>query len=134
MMLKRKKRFNINVEDTGSLNDIAFLLIIFFIVIATFNTNKGFILGLPQKNSSKIVNVEEIIKIVLTKDNKLLYKDESISLSDAEKIVSEKLKIRPNMTFLLKIEPEAKYQDVVNIVDVMRKLNIDNFSFSMIEE
>ena len=134
MNIKRKRKKLLNIADSGALSDLAFLLIIFFIVIAVFNVNKGFILGLPQKGSTKIVNVENIIKIILTKDNNLIYNDQNIKLNEVEKLVKEKLKARPNMTFLLKINPETKYQDVVTVVDSILSLNVDNFSFSMIEE
>ena len=134
MNIKRKRKKIINIADSGALSDLAFLLIIFFIVIAVFNVNKGFLLGLPQKGSTKIVNVEDIIKVILTKDNELIYNDHNVRLNEIEKIVKERLEVKPNMTFLLKINPEARYQDVVNVVDSILTLNVDNFSFSMIEE
>lgn len=134
LKLNKKKRDMMSIADSGALSDLAFLLIIFFIVIAVFNVNIGFMLGLPQKQSTKIVNVEDIIKVQLTSKNELLYKEETKSLGDIEKLVEERLKVRPNMTFLLKISPKAKYQEVVNVVDVMRKLEVENFSFSMDKE
>ena len=134
MKIKRKKKKIINIADSGALSDLAFLLIIFFIVIAVFSVNKGFILGLPQKGSTKIVNVEDIIKITLTEENNLIFENKNIELNEVEEIVKDRLKERPNMTFLLKISPEAGYQDVVTVVDTVLRLNVDNFSFSMIEE
>ena len=134
MKIKRKQKKILNIADSGALSDLAFLLIIFFIVIAVFNVNKGFILGLPQKGSTKIVNVEDIIKVILTKNNELIYNDQKINLNEVEKLVKERLEVRPNMTFLLKISPETRYQNVVNVVDTILTLNVDNFSFSMIEE
>lgn len=134
MKIKRKKLGGINIADSGALSDLAFLLIIFFIVIAVFNVNKGFLLGLPQKKSTKIVNVEDIIKVTLYEDGKLFYKDTEITLADMSDMVKEKIEARPNMTFLLKIAPETKYQDVVSAVDTILQLDVDNFSFSMLEE
>lgn len=132
--MKRQKRKSLNIADSGALSDLAFLLIIFFIVIAVFNINKGIILGLPQKDSTKIINVSDIIKITLNENNQLIYEDKNINLNQIEEIIKDRLKVRPNMTFLLKISPEAKYQDVVSVVDTVLRLNVDNFSFSMIEE
>ena len=134
MNIKRKRKKLLNIADSGALSDLAFLLIIFFIIIAVFNVNKGFLLGLPQKGSTKIVNIEDIIKVILTKDNNLIYNDHDIKLEELEKLVKERINVRPNMTFLLKISPEAKYQNVVSVVDSILSLNVDNFSFSMIEE
>lgn len=126
---KRKKR--IDVAESGVLSDIAFLLIIFFIVIAVFNVNTGFILGLPRKNSSKIVNVEDIVKARLEQDGSLLYENRRITLDFLENTVVERLKLRPNMTFLLTIHPDTPYQYVVDIVNLVRKDQVENFSFRM---
>ena len=132
MKIKRRKTKNINIADSGALSDIAFLLIIFFIVIAVFSINKGFMLGLPKKSSSKIVHVDDIIKVTLTDENNLLYNEKITSLDEIEEIVSNKLKNHPNMTFLLKIHPDTNYQNVVNVLNIVQKLNIENFSFSML--
>ena len=35
------------------------------------------------------------------------------------------------MTFLLTIDPEASYQNVVDVISVIRKLKVENFSFRM---
>lgn len=129
--IKRKKRFD--VSDSGALSDLAFLLIIFFIVIAVFNINRGFILGLPKKNSSKLVNTEEIIKVTLTSTNEILYQDNPVEMAQLEEIIDERLRIKPNMTILFKVSPEARYQDVVYIVEAVRKRDVENFSFSMLK-
>ncbi|MCG8568790.1 MAG: biopolymer transporter ExbD [Spirochaetes bacterium] len=134
MKIKVKRRKRIDVADSGALSDLAFLLIIFFIVIAVFNINKGFMLSLPQKNSSKIVNTSDIIKIFINNDGQIVYDDKIITHLELEDIVAQRLKIRPNMTFLLKIDPEAQYQNMVTVVDIVQKLDVDNFSFSMSKE
>jgi biopolymer transport protein ExbD len=41
--------------DSGASSDIAFLLIIYFIVIAGFNINNGFLMNLPEKNSTRFI-------------------------------------------------------------------------------
>lgn len=134
MLLKKEKKKMIDPSESGSLNDLAFLLIIYFIVIATFNVNQGFILGLPQKLSSKIVNTEDIIKINLKEDGDLYYKGDKVDYTQLESLIKERLKVRPNMTFMLKIAPDTAYQNVVSVIDIVKKLKVDNFSFSMEKE
>lgn len=131
MLIKRGKKSALNPSDSGSLNDLAFLLIIYFIIIATFNVNQGFILSLPQKSSSKIVNTEDIIRVNLDETGNLYFDKRKIDYKELEEIIVDKLKIRPNMTFLLKIHPDSAYQNVVYAVDIVKKLKVDNFSFSM---
>jgi len=131
MLINREKKKMMDPSESGSLNDLAFLLIIYFIIIATFNVNQGFILSLPQKSSSKIVNIEDIIKVNLNKDGELSFKDQKVSYKELEELIVDRLKVRPNMTFLLKIDPDTAYQNVVYVVDIVKKLKVDNFSFSM---
>lgn len=134
MKIKSKKKKAIDIADSGALSDLAFLLIVFFIVIAVFNINKGFILGLPQKNSTKILNTKDIISVNLTKDNTLFFNNRVYEPEELEEHVAEMLNERPNLTFMLKISGEAEYQNVVNIVDMIEKIDVENFSFSLLEE
>jgi biopolymer transport protein ExbD len=133
MNLKRKSKRHLDIANSGALSDLAFLLIIFFIVVAVFNINKGFILLLPKKDSVKIINVKDIIKVTLKENGTLVYDDKAIIQPELEEIVKENLSQYPNMTFLLSIHPEVPYQRVVHIVDMVRKLQVENFSFSMME-
>lgn len=131
-MIKRFVRHNVeDAGSSGSLNDLSFLLIIFFIVIAGFNVNKGFLLNLPSKEKPILVNNQDIIKCSLSADGSLFLNGESLSLEVLEEKVSEKLAKWPNMTFLLTISPESSYQDVVNVISEIRKLKVENFSFRM---
>ena len=131
MKIKTRKKRNIDIAESGALSDLAFLLIIFFIVIAVFNINNGFILGLPQKNSIRIVNTQDIIKINLEANGTVLINKDPVTIPVMEEKISANLQHHPNMTVLLKIHPEVSYQSVVSIIEIVRKLEVDNFSFTM---
>ena len=131
------KRFMKHAPDdsssSGALNDLSFLLIIFFIVIAGFNVNKGFLLNLPVKDKPRIVKTDDLMKCRLTPDGSILMDDKSLSLEELRTAVSEKKAEWPNMTFLLMISPETEYQHVVDIIYEIKQLKIENFSFRMEE-
>lgn len=131
MKIRRKRKKRIDIAESGALSDLAFLLIVFFIVIAVFNNNRGFLLELPRPNSTKIVNIKDIIKIRLNDRGQILVEDGPVSLLKLEKMVENNLAVYPNMTFLLHIHPDAVYQDVVDVVNMVRQLKVENFSFSM---
>ena len=131
MKIKTRKKRNIDIAESGALSDLAFLLIIFFIVIAVFNINNGFILGLPQKDSIRIVNTQDIIKINLEANGTVLINKDPVTIPVMEEKISANLQHHPNMTVLLKIHPEVSYQSVVSIIEIVRKLEVDNFSFTM---
>ena len=131
-MIKRPPRRNIeDSSSSGALNDLSFLLIIFFIVIAGFNGNKGFLLNLPSKEKPIVVNTNDILKCELDKNGALFLDEQEIKLEALSKKISEKLRTQPNMTFLLTINPETHYQNVIDVVAAIRKLKVENFSFRM---
>ncbi|MEE1181484.1 MAG: biopolymer transporter ExbD [Treponema sp.] len=131
-MIKRFVRHKVDdAGSSGSLNDLSFLLIIFFIVIAGFNVNKGFLLNLPSKEKPIVVNTQDIIKCSLNGDGKIFLEESEIEITELSKKISDKLVTWPNMTFLLTIDPDTPYQKVVDVISVIRKLKVENFSFRM---
>ncbi|MBR3542668.1 MAG: biopolymer transporter ExbD [Treponema sp.] len=131
-MIRRQPRRNVeDSSSSGALNDLSFLLIIFFIVIAGFNVNKGFLLNLPSKEKPIVVNTNDILKCDLDQNGALFLDGQEIKLEALSKKISDKLKAQPNMTFLLTINPETHYQNVIDVVAAIRKLKVENFSFRM---
>ena len=131
-MIKRPPRRNTeDSSSSGALNDLSFLLIIFFIVIAGFNVNKGFLLNLPSKEKPIVINTNDILKCDLDQNGALFIDGQEIKLEALSKKISDKLKTQPNMTFLLTINPETHYQNVIDVVAAIRKLKVENFSFRM---
>ena len=115
----------------GSLQDLSFLLIIFFIVIAGFNVNKGFLLNLPSKEKPRVVHQEDLIRCNLNKNEELVLNGKVVSIDELSKFVSEKKKLWPNLTFLLLIDPDATYQSVIDVIYMVRQQKVENFSFRM---
>ncbi len=126
-----KRRCPNDPGDSGALNDLSFLLIIFFIVIAGFNINKGFLIDLPDNQKPRVVNTNDLLKCFVGSDGNLFIDGKSI---DREALFLElrgKKSQYPNMTFLLVIHPETPWQHVVAIIHDTRRLDIENFSFRM---
>ncbi|MBP5697749.1 MAG: biopolymer transporter ExbD [Treponema sp.] len=131
-MIKRLTRRNLeDAGSSGSLNDLSFLLIIFFIVIAGFNVNKGFLLNLPSKEKPIVVNTQDILKCNLSAEGRIFMDGSEIRMEDLSVKISEKLRTWPNLTFLLTINSETPYQKVVDVISTIRSLKVENFSFRM---
>ena len=129
------KRFMKHTPDdsssSGALNDLSFLLIIFFIVIAGFNVNKGFLLNLPVKDKPRIVKTDDLMKCRLTASGLIYVDDKCLTIDELRTAVAEKKAEWPNMTFLLLIDAETEYQHVVDIIYEIKQQKIENFSFKM---
>lgn len=131
MKVKILRRKGTDIGESGTLSDLAFLLIIFFIVIAVFNVNQGFLLGLPHSGSKRIVQKHDLLRVELTRRGELRIEGKPASI---ENLVARALALRqerPNMIVALQIDPETPYQWVVDVLDLMRRIDIDNFSFRM---
>ncbi|MDR2149876.1 MAG: biopolymer transporter ExbD [Spirochaetaceae bacterium] len=135
MKLKRRRRHGI--ADSSASSDIAFLLIIYFLVIAGFTVNKGFLLGLPAKESTRIVKPQNVIRFRLDKDGTLWYKDAPLDFSGAEQELRGLFGEEPDqsdMVVSLSIASQAPWQSVVSFVELLQaKIGIQSFSFKMDE-
>ena len=88
-------------------------------------------LNLPSKEKPIVVNTNDILKCELDQNGALFLDGQEIKLEALSKKISDKLKAQPNMTFLLTINPETHYQNVIDVVAAIRKLKVENFSFRM---
>ncbi|WP_157637769.1 ExbD/TolR family protein [Flexithrix dorotheae] len=81
-----KKRSNKKVEiNSGSMADIAFLLLIFFLVTTTIASEKGIMMLLPPKiDNPEIVDIKNknLFKILINGNDELLVEEERISIGD----------------------------------------------------
>ena len=79
-LYRRKKQ---TFLDSAASSDLAFLLIIYFIVIAGFNINTGFLMNLPAKDSTRVIQREDLLRFELDADGHVIYKDEQLGFAEA---------------------------------------------------
>jgi biopolymer transport protein ExbD len=132
MKLLRKKRAA--ADGSSASSDIAFLLIIYFIVIAGFNVNKGFLMNLPAKDSSRLILKEDLLRFELDNEGSIIYQDNVIARAEAERLIKTGINSNPNIAVILAISANAPWQQVVSFVESAQKLQIDSFSFTMKED
>jgi biopolymer transport protein ExbD len=124
---RRQKAF----VDSGASSDIAFLLIIYFIVIAGFNINYGFLMNLPEKDSMRLILKDDLMRFELDRTGSLRYQGETVDPAAAERRIRLAVAIRPNLAVVLAVAPETPWQRVVSFVELVQNLKVDSFSFSL---
>ncbi|MDR1251603.1 MAG: biopolymer transporter ExbD [Treponema sp.] len=129
--MKLKRRTRQGFADSSAASDMAFLLIIYFIVIAGFNVNKGFLMNLPAKDSTRFILREDMLRFYMDGEGNIIYDDAPIDIPSAEAMIRSARQINPNIALILSIDPRAKWQPVVSFVELVQDLAIDSFSFSM---
>ena len=129
MKLKRKKKPGILESSVAS--DLAFLLIIYFIVIAGFNINQGFLINLPAKDSTRIILREDLLRFEMDSYGNIIYNEQIVTVSEARIIVIAGKEGNPDIAVILTIDPMAQWQNVVSFVEIAQHQRIEAFSFSM---
>jgi biopolymer transport protein ExbD len=118
-------------EESSALSDLAFLLIIYFIVIAGFNINKGFLMNLPAKDSTRFVLKDDLLRFELAESGALYYQGGPVDMAAAEKEIKHMAALRPNLAVVLTVNPETPWQRVVAFVELAQRLEVESFSFTM---
>jgi biopolymer transport protein ExbD len=119
--------------ESAAAGDLAFILIIYFIVIAGFNINRGFLVNLPERDSARLILKDDLMRFELDETGALLYQGQIRSAAAAEAEIRAAVNARPNLAVVLRAAPEAPWQGVVSFVELAQKLKVDSFSFTMKE-
>jgi biopolymer transport protein ExbD len=131
MKIRRGNR--LGFSETSASSDVAFLLIIYFLVIAGFNVNFGFLLNLPAKGATRVVLKNDLLRFDLDARGELSSNGRALTLAQAESGIRSAVGSRPGLAVLLSIDPAAPWQSVVSFVALAQKLNVESFSFKMKE-
>jgi biopolymer transport protein ExbD len=129
MKLRRRKRSVF--EETTANSDIAFLLIIYFMVIAGFNVNMGFLMNLPAKDSTRLVLKNDLMRFDLDAQGNILFQGKPVGFEKAERDIAGAAALRPNLAVVLSVDPASPWQSVVSFVSLAQKLKVNSFSFHM---
>ena len=117
MKLKRRE---VNAEiPTASMADIAFLLIIFFMVTAVFSATKGLEFKLPKEQQQEGGEAEEATFIRVNPDSSILVDCKPMQASEILNYLEPRLTRNPEKPVILYTDPYAPYQAMIAVYDVL---------------
>ena len=128
-MIKKQRR-PMQEINSSSMADIAFLLLIFFLVTTTISMDKGISLVLPSEGNELEVNRKNIVNILMNESGKVLMDDKSIKVKDIRGKVERKLAGNPNLIFSVQTHPRTKYQDYLNVLDQLKEAKATKISIA----
>ena len=128
-MIKKQRR-PIQEINSSSMADIAFLLLVFFLVTTTISMDKGISLVLPSEGNELEVNRKNIINILMNESGKVLLDDKPTKMKAIKGIVAFKLAANPNLIFSVQTHPRTKYQDYLNVLDQLKEAKATKISIA----
>jgi len=124
-LMKKKKKEAMGELQLDSTADVAFLLLIFFIVTTIFAAEQGLTLVLPgkQKKDEDVVKVKEsnIATIFVHQDNRLTLDKKPIQINGIMRAIEDRISANPKLVVMLKIHPEANYGMMVACLDELKQ-------------
>ena len=128
-MIKKQRR-PMQEINSSSMADIAFLLLVFFLVTTTISMDKGISLVLPSEGNELEVNRKNIVNILMNESGKILLDDKPTKISAVRGIVERKIASNPNLIFSVQTHPRTKYQDYLNILDQLKEAKATKISIA----
>ena len=90
-MLGKKRRFRGGEIPTSSMADIAFLLLIFFLVTTTIDMDKGLGLVLPAEGEEIEINKKNILNCLINSSGNVLLGGDPVEIRNLSRTVRQKI-------------------------------------------
>ena len=120
--MKLKKDKPSDEIPTSSMADIAFLLIIYFMVTTTFAATRGLDFSLPQEEDTPpMVEKEEAVLIEIQAGGALIVDQKPMQLDEILEYLKPKLERNPRKPVIIRPQQNAAYGDMVNVFDELRQ-------------
>ncbi len=127
-----KRRVSIRIDMTPMV-DIAFLLLIFFMVTTVFRKPQAMEVNLPPKNQTVDVPQSNVMTIFVRPDDHMYWRmaDGALtatSMKDLNSLLSENLKLNADLIILVKMNRTASYKTMVDVMDELEVADMTRFS------
>ncbi len=129
MILEKRKKQPAEIP-TSSMADIAFLLLIFFLVTTTIDMDKGLTLVLPAPGEEKEIPKENISNLLINAAGNVMLDEEFIPLSQIARTVRIKILNNENLIISVKTDRETDYQVFVSVLDQLKMADATRISIA----
>lgn len=117
--------------DLTPMIDIVFLLIVFFMTVASVVTKKRVEIEAPIATNSIIAETQENREIVsLTKEGDIFYEGAQVSTEDMQALLKDALTQNPAMQVLLRIDAGTVFADTQELMGACSEVGAVNIIFT----
>ncbi|MBN1999725.1 biopolymer transporter ExbD [candidate division KSB1 bacterium] len=129
MFVDKGKKEGVEIP-TSSLADIAFLLLIFFLVTTTIDTDKGISLALPEKGETKEINKKNIANLLINANGDIMLDEQPISVREIENRARDMIRQNDLIIFSVKTDAKTQYDIYIDVLDQLKRANAKRISIA----
>ena len=127
-----KRRVGIRIDMTPMV-DVAFLLLIFFMVTTVFRTPQALEINLPPKEDVKVdIGISKVLEVRILPDNRAYWRnaEEPWARSEIKDLVRvfAPWKANKEKVVIIRIDREAKFSSMVDVIDELDLASLTRFS------
>ena len=141
MAVINQKKSKVSDEiPTASMADIAFLLLIFFLVTTVFPKDKGLEVVLPEEGQEVAVSQNNILHLIVRTDGIVeVQRGESTSrqqmrADDIETLCRSEVLDNPNLIAAVKTHPDAPHEYMIDVLDALQLAGAERISLQILED
>lgn len=132
-MVVKKRSSDVEIPS-ASLADIAFLLLIFFLVATTIDVDKGLDLVLPPIGMEQEIAKKNITNLLINNAGQILLDNEAVNVEEVDDIIREKLLANDKLIVSVKTDRKTKYDIYIKVLDQIKKAGATRISIAEPEE
>ncbi len=110
--------------------DIAFLLLVFFLVTTTISMDKGIGQVLPAIGEVLEVNPKNITKVLVNATGQVLHDDELVPLNQLRNRIRNMLAQNDKLIVSVKTHPQTKHQAYIDVLDQLKQAGAPRISIA----
>jgi len=114
---------------TSSMGDIAFLLLIFFMVTTIFKMEEGLPISLPRAESGTELEREKLMHIWADRFSRISINDKLVRMDTIHTIVSKRFEENRSLVVAFNVDRRTKYDLVSQIMEQLKEANAVNVTF-----
>ncbi len=128
--MRKKRRFKGGEIPTSSMADIAFLLLIFFLVTTTIDMDKGLGIVLPAEGEEIEIKKDNILNCLINSQGNVLLGGEPFKIKNISKEVRRKIAENDKLIISVKAHEKTKYSDYISVIDQLKMANAKRISIA----
>ena len=132
-MALRERKARVGAIPEGGMADIAFLLLVFFLVTTTIDMDKGIGIILPAEGQEIEINKKNILNLLISSSGNVLLGGEPIAINQIDDRVKEEIRKNDKLIISVKAHEKAQYDVYIEVLDQLKKAKATRISIAETE-